>query len=84
MVGGAAAVSAHRTFPLDCDLPGSQHVVGDRHVEDGQVVDELTAAGTWAPVCPVDDVPLTGRDGAGWLMCPACRRTPKELAEVTR
>lgn len=75
-------MSAHRTFPWDCDLPGGEHQVGDRHVEKGRVVDELTADGTWSPVCPVDDVPLTAKNTLGWLVCPKCLRARHELVEA--
>lgn len=30
----------------------------------------------WAPVCPVDDIPMGGRDDEGWLTCERCGRRP--------
>lgn len=76
-------MSAHREFPLDCNLPGGAHQVGDRHVEGGRVVDELTEDGSWASVCPIDDVPLIARVLRP-SVCPVCRRTYAELLEVAR
>jgi hypothetical protein len=52
--------------------------VGDRHDDGIGWVQEWTGD-AWAPVCPTDDVPMSGRDDQGWLRCDVCGKRTFEM-----
>lgn len=75
-------------FSEDCDIVG--HQPGDRHWHIGGSDSEWTGD-AWTVVCPVDDLPMTARDGQGWLVCGVCGMKSTQVpartappAEVTR
>lgn len=72
---------SHRYFDLPCDE--HDHIPGDRHREPGMLDSEWTGE-IEAPVCPIDDVPMHGRDRDGWLICQVCLCSYNELAKAAR
>ncbi len=53
--------------------------VGERH-DDGIGWARVWDGEAWVPVCPADDVPMSVRDGQGWLCCPSCGKRITEMA----
>lgn len=59
----------------------SRPKVGDRN-HDGRTLEWTGDA--WAPVCSVDDIPMTGHDEIGWLCCSVCGLRAIDDKAVTR
>jgi len=58
-----------RWFGEDCTIVG--HQIGDRHWGVGWR-DQVWTGEVWTLVCPVDDLPMSGRDDTGYLCCAVC------------
>ncbi len=57
-------------------------LVGDRIVNPGEVVVELTVDGTWTAVCRLCDVAMTSRNEVSELCCPRCGGTYQEVMAI--
>jgi hypothetical protein len=58
--------------------------VGERHQAPGAALPSEWTGTAWTPVCPVDDVPMGGRDEQGWLCCQECWQRYDVLADLAR
>ena len=59
-------------------------VLGERYQEPGEALPSEWTGKAWAPMCPVDDVPMGGLDEQGWLCCQECWRRYNDLADLAR
>lgn len=54
------------------------HRAGDRHWEIGCCDQEWTGS-VWTLVCTACDLPMSDRDGQGWLCCAVCGLSSRDV-----